>query len=90
MMDNQTQEEFSQFMDVCGSLLTALQAINGNIQLQAQSVAEYGSAMEEITKCLRDQLAVQQDQGRDIAATQRYGADILALAGNAAWVEHAR
>jgi hypothetical protein len=46
--------------------------------------------MEEMTKCLRDQLAVQQDQGRDLAATQRNVADILALARNAARVEHAR
>jgi hypothetical protein len=90
MTDNQTQEEFSQFMDVCGSLLTALQAINGNIQLQAQTIVEFGSAVDEIAKCLRDQLAVQQDQGRDLAATQRNVADILALARNAARVEHAR
>ena len=89
MTDHQTQQEFIQFMELCHSMLTALQAINGNIQLQAQSVAEYGSAMEEITKCLRDQLAVQQDQGRDIAATQRNVADILALARNAARIENA-
>ena len=89
MMDNQTQEEFSQFMDVCGSLLTALQAINGNIQLQAQSVAEYGSAMEEITKCLHDILATANDQGRDLAVTQRDVASILVLARNAARIENA-
>ena len=89
MMDNQTQEEFSQFMDVCGSLLTALQAINGNIQLQAQSVAEYGSAMEEITKCLHDILATAKDQGRDLAVTQRDVATILVLARNAARIENA-
>ena len=90
MTDNQTQQEFIQFMEICHSMLTALQAINGNIQLQAQTIMEYGAAMEEMTKCLRDQLAVQQDQGRDLAATQRNVADILALARNAARVEHAR
>ena len=90
MMDNQTQEEFSQFLDVCGSLLTALQAINGNIQLQAQTIVEFGSAVDEIAKCLRDQLAVQQDQGRDLAVTQRDVASILVLARNAARIEDAR
>jgi len=82
MMDNQTQEEFTQFMEVCHDLLTALQAINGNIQLQSQT-------MEEIAKCLCDQLAVQQDQGRDLAVTQRDVASILVLARNAARIEHA-
>ena len=90
MMKNQAQEEFSQFMDVCHDMLTALQAINGNIQLQAQTIVEFGSAVDEIAKCLRDQLAVQQDQGRDLAVTQRDVADILVLARNAARIEHAR
>ena len=89
MMKDQTQEEFSQFMDVCQDLLTALQAINGNIQLQAQTMVEYGSAVDEIAKCLRDQLAVQQDQGRDLAVTQRDVASILVLARNAARIENA-
>ena len=90
MMKNQAQEEFSQFMDVCQDLLTALQAINGNIQVQAQTIVEFGSAVDEIAKCLRDQLATAQDQGRDLAVTQRDVASILVLARNAARIEHAR
>ena len=89
MMKDQTQEEFSQFMDVCQDLLTALQAINGNIQLQSQTIVEFGSAVYEIAKCLRDQLATAQDQGRDLAVIQRDVASILVLARNAARIENA-